>query len=47
MKTDSSGNNANIYGMFIGAAYPTPQIQDAYYQAQDFIASTLTITTSP
>jgi len=41
-----SGNNANIYGMFIGANSGTPSYQNAYYQPQDFIASELDITTS-
>ena len=41
-----SGDNANIYGMFIGAQTGTPSLQTAYYQPQDFIASELGITTS-
>lgn len=41
-----SGDNANIYGMFIGATTGTPSLQSAYYQPQDFIASELGVTTS-
>lgn len=41
-----SGDNANIYGMFIGATTGTPSLQEAYYQPQNFIESELGITTS-